>query len=122
MLASKTKKYDTEVQTEPFFANSVEQPSEELLQSKNENEIPRQKSMAQDLRTSSKEMMQENFRSEIDKNSKSATSTLIKLPVVRNDFTREREITDSEEDHFISIKQLRRVIFLLALNYFFHVK
>ena len=122
MLASKTKKYDTEVQTEPFFANSVEQPSEELLQSKNENEIPRQKSMDQDLRTSSKEMMQENFRSEIDKNSKSATSTLIKLPVVRNDFTREREITDSEEDHFISIKQLRRVIFLLALNYFFHVK
>lgn len=122
MLTSKTKKYDTEVQTEPFFANSVEQPSEELLQSKNENEIPRQKSMAQDLRTSSKEMMQENFRSEIDKNSKSATSTLIKLPVVRNDFTREREITDSEEDQFISIKQLRRVIFLLALNYFFHVK
>lgn len=122
MLTSKTRKYDTEVQTEPFFANSVEQPSEELLQSKNENEIPRQKSMAQDLRTSSKEMMQENFRSEIDKNSKSATSTLIKLPVVRNDFTREREITDSEEDHFISMKQLRRVIFLLALNYFFHVK
>lgn len=122
MLTSKTRKYDTEVQTEPFFANSVEQPSEELLQSKNENEIPRQKSMAQDLRTSSKEMMQENFRSEIDKNSKSATSTLIKLPVVRNDFTREREITDSEEDHFISMKQLRRVIFLLALNYVFRVK